>query len=676
MTGGEGDATRRRSAASGPPPSTWSRVVIDSVSPCVDGGRFAIKRIVGGFVRVEARLYTDGHDRLSGVLRVRTAGALSWSETTLQPLGNDRFAAEFRCDVVGRLEYAVAGWIDRFATYREGLAKKHAAGLDVSSELGEGAALVRAAATRASAEDGRWLADVAQRLQTAASADAAIGLALSPELATRMAAWPERTRQAQTDPLGVEVERERAAIGAWYELFPRSCSPTPGRHGTLRDCEARLDYVAALGFDVVYLPPIHPIGRSHRKGPDNRPSAGPADPGSPWAIGAAEGGHDAVHPELGTLEDFSRLVARAQSLGLELALDLAFQCSPDHPWVSKHPEWFRRRPDGSIQYAENPPKKYQDIYPLDFESDAADELWQQLLAVVRFWIERGVRIFRVDNPHTKPYAFWEWLIQEVRSTHPDVIFLAEAFARPAVMTRLAKLGFSQSYTYFTWRNTKRELTAYMTELTRTELREYLRPNLFANTPDILHEYLQTGGRPAFQIRLVLAATLAGSYGIYGPPFELCVDAAVPGTEEYARSEKYEIRHWALDDSESLRELVAQINRIRRKFAALRTGALEFLPVDNEELLAYMRISDDGEEVFVCVVNLNPRIPHTGWLEIPLERLGLDADRPYQMEDLLGGTRWLWHGRRNYVQLDPLALPAHLFRVHRRVRTERDFDYWM
>jgi starch synthase (maltosyl-transferring) len=613
--------------------------VIDALAPCVDDGRFAIKRVLGDRVRVRASLYTDGHDRAAGALLHRRAGAERWSETPLEPLGDDLFAAEFACDALGGFEYAVAGWIDAFASFRAGLAAKRAAGLELGSELAEAAALVRGAAAR-------------------------------------MAAWPDRARAAQSAVLRVEVERERAAVGAWYEFFPRSCAPEPGRHGTFRDCEARLAYAAAMGFDVVYLPPIHPIGRAHRKGRNNTPTAGPGDPGSPWAIGAPEGGHDAIHPELGTLADFERFVEKARALGLEVALDLAFQCSPDHPWVAKHPEWFRRRPDGTIQYAENPPKEYQDIYPLDFEGEGASELCCELRSLVRVWIERGVRIFRVDNPHTKPFAFWEWLIREIRAEHPEVVFLSEAFARPAVMRRLAKLGFSQSYTYFTWRNTKRELVSYLAELTQTEVREYLRPNFFANTPDILHEYLQTGGRAAFQIRFLLAATLAGSYGIYGPPFELCVGDAVAGSEEYLGSEKYEIRHWDVERPDSLRELITRVNAIRRDSPALRRGALELLPVDNDELLAYARIAPDGEEVVVAVVDLNPRLAHSGWLELPLARLGLDAERPYQMDDLLGGTRWLWHGSRNFVRVDPAALPAHLFRLRRRVRTERDFDYWL
>jgi starch synthase (maltosyl-transferring) len=676
----------RRSSASSIPPSELARrpllaaaaprVVIDEIRPSVDDGRFPIKRIVGEPVRVSARLYADGHDRSTGALLFRRAGTRDWTETPLAALGDDRFEAVFHCDAPGEYEYAIAAWIDAFAGFRDALAKKRAAGRDLASELGDGAVLARAAAARARGEDARWLADAARRLDDASHGEERVDLALSSELASRMAAWPDRRREARSRPLRALVERERAAVGAWYELFPRSCSATAGRHGTLRDCEERLAYVAQMGFDVVYLPPIHPIGRSRRKGPNNRPAASPGDPGSPWAIGAREGGHDAVHSELGTLADFDRLVERARTLGLEIALDLAFQCSPDHPWVARHPEWFRHRPDGAIRHAENPPKQYQDVYPLEFEGEHAASLWEELRSIVRFWIARGVRIFRVDNPHTKPFAFWEWLIREIRAEHPDVVFLAEAFARPVVMKRLAKLGFSQSYTYFTWRNTKRELVDYLSELKGSEVREYLRPNLFANTPDILHEYLQTGGRPAFQIRLVLAATLCGSYGIYGPPFELCVGDAVPGTEEYADSEKYQVRHWDLSTPGSLRDLVARVNALRRESAALRTGALEFLPIDNEELVAYARIAPAAREVIVAVVNLNPRLAHAGWLELPLERLGLDPERPYQMEDLLGGTHWLWQGPRNYVQLDPHALPAHLFRVRRGVRTEREFDYWL
>jgi starch synthase (maltosyl-transferring) len=429
-----------------------------------------------------------------------------------------------------------------------------------------------------------------------------------------------------------------------------------------------------MGFDVLYLPPVHPIGSTFRKGRNNTPAAEPGDPGSPWAIGAAEGGHQAIHPALGTLDDFDRLVASAREHGIEIALDIAFQCSPDHPYVREHPEWFRRRPDGTIQYAENPPKKYQDIYPINFESEDAPALWEELKRVFLFWVAHGVTIFRVDNPHTKPFAFWEWVIGEVRRACPEAIFLSEAFSRPKIMRYLAKSGFSQSYTYFTWRNTKPELTEYFTELTQTAVKEYMRPNLFANTPDILHEYLQTGGRPAFQTRLVLAATLGASYGIYGPAFELCEGRAHPGTEEYVDSEKYQVRHWDLDHPASLRELVARINQARRDNPALhRDERLQFLPINNEQLIAYAKTTPALDNIVIVVVNLDPHHVQTGWVEVPVDALGLDTSVPYQVHDVLSDARYLWQGTHNYIALDPHACPAHLFRVRRRSRTDGDFD---
>ncbi|HEY5658939.1 MAG TPA: alpha-1,4-glucan--maltose-1-phosphate maltosyltransferase, partial [Myxococcota bacterium] len=465
--------------------------------------------------------------------------------------------------------------------------------------------------------------------------------------------------------------------GAWYEFFPRSCADAPGEHGTFRDCERRLEHAAALGFDVVYLPPIHPIGRTHRKGPNNAPRASRGDLGSPWAIGAEEGGHKAVHPALGSLADFDWLVGRARELGLELALDLAFQCSPDHPYARKHPAWFRQRPDGSIHYAENPPKRYEDIFPLNFECEDWDALWAELESVVLFWIDHGVSIFRVDNPHTKPFPFWEWLLGRIRARHPEVIFLSEAFTRPSVLQRLAKLGFSQSYSYFTWRNTKEELVDYLTELGREPICDYLRPNLFVNTPDILSEFLQIGGRAAFQIRVTLAATLAGNYGIYGPAFELCESRALPDSEEYLDSEKYQIRYWDLDRPGNLCDYIARLNEIRRENPALTRGAgPRFLPIENDRLIAYSRRLEETGEFVLTVVNLDPHHAQSGWLELPLDELGMAADRPYQAHDLLGGARFLWHGRRNYVSLDPGVLPAHIFRLRPKLRTEREFDYYL
>jgi starch synthase (maltosyl-transferring) len=426
-----------------------------------------------------------------------------------------------------------------------------------------------------------------------------------------------------------------------------------------------------MGFDVLYLPPIHPVGHTHRKGKNGSPTAGPRDPGSPWAIGSEEGGHKAVHPQLGTLEDFHRFVDKAREHSMEVALDISFQCSPDHPYVREHPSWFRRRPDDTVQYAENPPKKYEDIYPFDFETEDWRELWEELKSIVLFWIAQGIRIFRVDNPHTKPFVFWEWLIDEIKRDHPDVILLSEAFTRPKIMYRLAKLGFSQSYTYFAWRNTKWEFSQYFTELTQTEVREYFRPNLWPNTPDILTEYLQSGGRPAFMTRLVLAATLGASYGIYGPAFELCENRPrEPGSEEYLNSEKYEIKQWELDRPDSLKDLIARVNQIRRENPALQSDwSLVFHQVDNEQIICYSKRSEDLENVILVVVNLDPRYMQSGWVELALDELGLDGDESYQVHDLLTGARHRWQGRRNYVELNPHVVPAHVFRLEREVGSD-------
>jgi starch synthase (maltosyl-transferring) len=655
-----------------------SRVVIEDVTPGVDGGRFPAKRTVGEPVEVGATIFAEGHDLLAARVRYRHVGEPAWRDVPMDALGNDRWSACFVVETLGRYELNVEAWIDRFATWRHGFARKVEAGQDVATELLEGAALVRAAGTRAGDGNRDWLMERAAFLGGPAEQSKRAEAALAADLAAAMARHPDRGGAGVLPhPLPIDVEVERAGFGAWYECFPRSMSPDPARPGTLRDLANRLDYVAGMGFDVLYLPPIHPIGRSYRKGRNNTLVPEPGDPGSPWGIGAAEGGHTAVHPDLGSLADFDALVAKAKERGLAVALDIAFQCSPDHPWVHEHPEWFRRRPDGSIQYAENPPKRYQDIYPFDFESDAWASLWAALRDVVLFWLGHGVTIFRIDNPHTKPLAFWEWLIAEVRARDPGVVFLSEAFTRPAVMRQLAKVGFSQSYTYFTWRNTKAELTEYLTELTQTPVREYMRPNFFANTPDILHEYLQTGGRAAFQTRLVLAATLVGSYGIYGPPFELCVGDALPGTEDYRDSEKYEVRHWDLDAPGSLQPLVTLLNRIRRDNPACRHDRrLRFFPIDNGALIAYGKTTPDLSNVLIVVVNLDPHHPQSGFLELPLRELGIDPEQSYQVDDLLGGARYLWQGPRNYIALDPQALPAHVFRVRRRIRTEQDFDYFL
>jgi starch synthase (maltosyl-transferring) len=654
------------------------RVVIENVRPSVEDGRFPIKRVVGEPVVVLADVHADGHDALAVVLAWRREDESEWRETAMVPLGNDVWEGRFEVEALAPYAYTVEAWIDHFATWRRDLGKKVAAEAAERVDLLVGAELVAKAAARAEGDDAARLREWARELEGGDVKRESLERALSEDLARTMRRAPERVDAARLEPpLRVSVDRERARFGAWYEMFPRSCGPK-GRHGTFRDAEARLPYVAAMGFDVLYLPPIHPIGRVNRKGPNNRGRAGAADVGSPWAIGSREGGHTAIHPALGSATDFRRFLKKARSVGLEVALDLAFQCAPDHPWVAEYPQWFRLRPDGTIQYAENPPKKYEDIYPVDFETEDWRALWQALLDVVLHWVGEGIRIFRVDNPHTKSFRFWEWMIKEVKRDHPETIFLAEAFTRPKVMYQLAKLGFTQSYTYFAWRNTKAELTGYMKELTQTEVREYFRPSFWPNTPDILTESLQHGGRPTFMARLGLAATLAASYGIYGPAFELMESRPLrEGSEEYMDSEKYQLRDWDLRRRDSLKDFIARVNRIRRENPALQgNDGLDFHTVDNEQLLAYSKTSADGSDVLLTVVNLDPHYTQSGWIDLPLERLGIEGDRPYQMHDLLTGARFLWHGPRNFVQVDPSQVPLHILRVRRKLRTERDFDYFL
>ncbi|HEY7329517.1 MAG TPA: alpha-1,4-glucan--maltose-1-phosphate maltosyltransferase [Gemmataceae bacterium] len=655
-----------------------SRVVIEGVEPEIDGGQFPIKRSIGEEVVVGADVYADGHDALTAVLHYRHASEKEWKEVPMEPHPNDRWTGRFTVTALGVYEYTLQAWIDRFASWRRDLAKKVEAQQEVTSELLEGAELVSQSAKGARAEDGEWLRWWADSITKGSDMTARTNAALDPVLSTIMSRYADRD-SGLTYPriLRVTVDRERARYGAWYELFPRSCADEPGRHGTFKDVEKRLPYVRDMGFDVLYLPPIHPIGHSFRKGRNNSLTAGPDDPGSPWGIGAAEGGHTGIHPQLGTLAEFEHLLAAASEHNLEVAIDIAFQCSPDHPWVREHPEWFRHRPDGTIKYAENPPKKYQDIYPIDFECADWQGLWQALREVMFFWCEHGVRIFRVDNPHTKPFRFWEWLIAEIQPRYPDTIFLSEAFTRPKVMRHLAKLGFSQSYTYFTWRNNKHELTEYFTELTQTAVREYMRPNLFANTPDILPEFLQYGGRTAFHIRFVLAATLGASYGIYGPSFETFQPQAVKtGSEEYLDSEKYQIRHWDWDRPNVFRELIARVNAIRRENPALHTNdRLHFYQTDNEQILFYGKSTADMSNVIFVVVNLDPHHVQSGWVRVPLAELELKSDETYQVHDLLTEARYLWSGEWNFVRLDPNAAIAHILRVRKRVRTEKDFDYF-
>jgi len=652
-----------------------ARVVIEGVTPQIDSGRYAAKRVVGETFVVEADVFADGHDVLVCVLRCRHESDTDWTERRMTALGNDRWRGEFRPDRLGAYRYTVVAWVDHLLTWRHDLARRvDAADIAVARQIGT--ALISDAATRATPDDAVALREWERRLANAEDPAEIKTIAADEAMAALATRHADRRLATQYErELPLTVDRERARYSTWYELFPRSAGAEPGRHGTLKDCEARLPYVAELGFDVLYLPPVHPIGGTQRKGKNNTLGAAGSDVGSPWAIGAAEGGHKAIHPELGTLEDFRRLVARAQELGIEIALDIAFQVSPDHPYVREHPEWFTWRPDGTVQYAENPPKKYQDIYPFNFETPAWTALWEELKSVLEFWIGHGVRIFRVDNPHTKPFPFWEWVIAELKARHPDVILLSEAFTRPKVMHRLAKLGFTQSYTYFAWRNTKHEITQYFTELAHGPGREYFRPNAWPNTPDILTEYLQHGGRPAFAARVLLAATLAASYGIYGPAYELIErKPREPGGEEYLDSEKYQLRQWDLDSSESLRWLIQRLNEIRRDNPALQSDwSLAFLPIDNDQLIAYAKSTPDRSNIIVTVVNLDPHHAHSGWLQVDAQTLGLEAHTPYQMHDLLTDVRYLWQGPLNFVQLEPGM--AHIFSVLRRVRTEHDFDYF-
>ena len=656
------------------------RVVIEGVAPEIDGGQFPIKRTRGEAVEVEADIFVDGHEVVCAALLFRHEREQDWRETPFEALVNDRWRALFNVDELGRYVYTVIGWVDRFQSWRRDLKKRADAGAHTDLDMLAGAALLEETGGRAAGAAAQRLREWARSLSDEKQGlGDKLALALSSELAELARRYPDRssaTRYAKD--LSVVVDRERARFSSWYEMFPRSCALEPGRHGTFEDCERMLPYVASMGFDVLYLPPIHPIGRTHRKGKNNAVAAAANDPGSPWAIGAAEGGHKSIDPNLGTLADFKNLVKKAADHGIEIALDLAFQCSPDHPYVAEHPEWFRRKPDGSVQYAENPPKKYEDIFPLDFTSPHWRGLWQELHSVVQFWIDQGVRIFRVDNPHTKPLPFWQWLIAEVKSKNPEVIFLAEAFTRPKVMYGLAKLGFSQSYTYFAWRNTKPELTQYFNELVRAPVGEFFRPNLWPNTPDILNEYLQFGGRPGFMIRLVLAATLGASYGIYGPAFELLEDRPrEPGGEEYLDSEKYEIRHWNREKPDSLKDLIARVNRIRKENPALQNDAsLRFHEVDNEQILCYTKQSPDLGNVIAVAVNLDPHHVQSGWVKLPIEALKLDPLGSYQAHDLLTGAHFLWHGERNFVELNPQTSPAHILRLRRRLRREQDFDYFM
>jgi starch synthase (maltosyl-transferring) len=665
------------------------RVVIEEISPEVNGGRYPAKRVIGDVVEVTAAIFGDGHDHVAGRLLYRHESEKDWQEARFEPLTNDMCRARFPVDRIGEWRFTIEAWVDHFDTWTHDLVKRldaqpdpkeptaQVTPQDIPLALRIGASHLDAAVARARGADAKKLTAAAAQLRHLADANLPFyDPPMTPELEQLVAKYPDLSFATKLErELPLWVDRERARFSAWYELFPRSCASVPGKHGTFREMEARLPEIAAMGFDIVYMPPIHPIGVQYRKGKNNSVVADRGDVGSPWAIGGAEGGHTALHSQLGTMDDFAHLVEATQAHGMEIALDIAFQCSPDHPWVKQHPDWFTIRPDGTIQYAENPPKKYQDIYPLNFESEEWRGLWGALYGVFKFWIDHGVYVFRVDNPHTKALSFWEWSIAEIHKTHPEVIFLAEAFTRPHVMYSLAKAGYTQGYTYFTWRTKKAELQEYFAEICNPPVSDFFRPNVWPNTPDILHEQLQEKDparrRAVFQLRAVLAATLSANWGIYGPAFELCEGrAAKPapgkaGSEEYLDSEKYQLRQWDRRDPISIAPLITRLNRIRRENPALeRNEHLVFHDAPNPQLLCYSKSTADGANTILVVVNLDPENAQAAWLDLKLDKLSLPWKGRFVVEDLLSGATYEWKDQWNYVALRPWEATAHVFRIVR------------
>ena len=658
-------------------------VIVENITPQLDGGRYAVKRAVGQDLEVEADIFKEGHDVVSALLKWRRVGDSNWFETPMAPLVNDRWRGVFSVAAGGPWEYTIEAWGDTFKSWQEEIHKKFGGGIfDLRSESLEGAAFVQEAASRAAGTpDADLLKEFAEQLK-AADAEQTNKIASSAELAGLMTVWTDRSLSTDYQPfLRLWVDEELAVFAAWYEFFPRSAEGKPESGSTFRDCLPRIDDAKAMGFDVIYFPPIHPIGETARKGKNNSVTCLPGEPGVPYAIGNNRqgvngGGHKDVAPELGTLEDFKWLVGEIKKRGMEIALDFAINCSPDHPYVHDHPEWFFKRPDGTIKYAENPPKKYQDVYPLNFHNPNWESLWKELHSVIAFWCELGVKIFRVDNPHTKPVSFWEWLIAEIHEKYPDAQFLSEAFTRPKMMAVLAKAGFTQSYTYFTWRNTKWELATYLTELTQTEMKDFFRANFFANTPDILPYFLQAGGRPPFLIRAVLAATLSPVYGIYSG-FELCESIPVPGKEEYWESEKYQFKGRNWDAPGNIKEYVTKLNFIRKENRAFHEYAnLRFHDAENDNVLFYSKTTPAKDSLILCAVTVDIHHAQTAFVYVPLDDFGIGHHETYQVEDLLTGERFLWTGARNFVSLNPHTRPAHIFRVRRWAGRQNGQDVYL
>jgi len=635
------------------------RVVIEKVFPEIDNGRFPIKRIVGEKVNIKAHIISDGHDEKTCFLFYKHENDTDWQKKELTLLYNDEWLGEFTVEKQGYYLYTAKAWIDHFKTWQMDLRKRIDNKQDISVDLLIGIELIEKVLKIAEKQDAIKLNDYINKIKK--TDKNSVNYALTNDLLDIMKKYPEEDKITEYEKiLKVYVDRTSANFSTWFEMFPRSCYGYTKKHGTFKDCEKIIPEIAKMGFDIIYFPPIHPIGKTKRKGKNNSLVAGPDAPGSPWAIGSKEGGHKSIHPELGNFDDLDNLIKKAKEFGIELAIDIAFQCSLDHPYIKEHPEWFNWRPDKTIQYAENPPKKYEDIVHFNFECDSWKELWEELKSIFVFWAEKGIKIFRVDNPHTKPFSFWEWVIGEIKKQYPDVIFLSEAFTRPKIMYRLAKLGFTQSYTYFTWRNTRQELEEYMRELTQTEVFEFFRPNFWPNTPDILHEYLQKGGRPAFVTRLVLAATLSSNYGIYGPAYILCLNEPFPGKEEYNNNEKYEIKNWNLDLYGNLKPEITKVNKIRKENKALQSNRnFRILGCDNPQIIAYAKASDDFSNIIMTVVNLDPFYKQSAWVEVPVDWLGFSQDSKYEVIDLFNEAKYDWKGQWNFILLDPQKTQAHI-----------------
>jgi starch synthase (maltosyl-transferring) len=645
--------------------SGQKRVIITNVSPRVEEGRFPAKAVVNENITLSADVFSDGHDEIAACAYIKHSNDAQWTELPLKFLINDHWEASFKPKNIGFYEFKIIGWVDHYTTWKKGLQKKFDAGQDIAVEFQIGAELLEDAASGNTA-DKKTLLDWAKQLKNIQAPEQGVFLAMSNDIAAAMYKHREAGLVTQyPTTYSIEIERKKAAFSTWYELFPRSAAKEAGKHGTFKDVVNLLPRVAKMGFDVLYFPPIHPIGEKNRKGRNNSLTALANDPGSPWAIGNRLGGHKAIHPELGTLTDFKVLIKEAEKLDIEIAMDIAYQCAPDHPYVKEHPQWFKWRPDGTVQYAENPPKKYEDILPFNFETDDWENLWQELKSVIDYWVEAGIRVFRIDNPHTKAFGFWQWMIGEVRKKNPEVIFLAEAFTRPRIMERLGKAGFNQSYTYFTWRNTKKEIEEYMTELTKSEMRYFYRPNFWPNTPDILHPALIQGGDNAHVMRVILAATLSSNYGLYGPVYEFGINAPHGAKEEYVDNEKYETKHWDWDQYTRIGEIITRVNRIRKENAALQsTWNIEFGTTSNEQIICYIKTDPETNNQLIIVVSLDVNNTQGAHVKIPLPKLGIGYEEPYQITDLLSGSKYQWLGDYNYVELNPYLMPAHIFKVEK------------